>query len=299
MIILLIYKKRKTLHNNTKNLILMIIVADSGSTKTDWRLIDNDNQIAFSTIGLNPMFVNSNNVVAELQENFTEDISKVEKVFFYGSGCSSEERCNTIKTGLSAFFTNSEINVYHDMLGAAHALYGNEEGIVGILGTGSNTCMYNGKEITENIGGFGFILGDEGSGAFLGLKLIKHYLNNELPQNILNSFDKKYNLIKNDIINAVYNGNKPNRFLASFSKFLNENKEDKFISDLLISSFYEFLSKHILKYDNYKDYEIRLTGSVASIYEKELKIAATKLDIKISKIVTFPIDSLCEYHLRG
>ena len=274
----------------------MIIVADSGSTKTDWRIINDNSQFAFSTIGLNPLFVSSTDVVNELQKNFPADISKIEKVFFYGASCSSDERCSIINNGLSAFFINSEINVYHDMLGAARALFGTEKGIVGILGTGSNTCLYNGKEITKNIGGLGYILGDEGSGAFLGLKLIKHYLNNELPINIQEKFYGEFNLSRNDIITSVYNNDKPNRFLASFSKFIAENKSDKFISKLLIRSFEEFFSKHILKYEDYKAHEIRLTGSVAWVYKKELDIAAKSLDVKISKIIKFPINLLCEYH---
>ena len=204
----------------------MILVADSGSTKTNWGLVDNENNVvSFQTIGLNPFYVTKGIVKNELLLHFPSDINTnyIKNIYFYGAGCSSTERCNIIKSGIEYLFKKAKVYVAHDLIGAARALFGNEKGIVAILGTGSNAACFDGKKITKNISSLGYILGDEGSGAYLGKMFITDFLNNELPNNLYNKFINEYEITKENILDAIYSKPFPNRFLASFTRFLLHN----------------------------------------------------------------------------
>ena len=204
----------------------MILVADSGSTKTNWELVDNKkNVVCFQTMGLNPFYVTKDIVKNELSLHFPSDINTnyIKDIYFYGAGCSSTERCNIIKFGIGYLFKKANIYVAHDLMGAARALFGQKDGIVAILGTGSNSCLYNGHKIISNIPSLGYVLGDEGSGAILGKKLIQSLLYNELPQYLIDKFFLKYKTNKNNLLETIYKKPYPNRFLASFTYFLSEN----------------------------------------------------------------------------
>lgn len=277
----------------------MILIADSGSTKTNWKLIsENNNVLSFDSVGLNPIFMDSIQIASETGKlNFNK--TKVKKVFFYGASCSSNSRCSIVEDGLKMTFKNAIIEVNHDMLGAARSLYKNKTGLVGILGTGSNSCLYNGKNIIYQVGGLGFILGDEGSGADLGKRLIKNYMLNNLNSNIKNDFDKEFNLSRDEIIKKVYKEQNPNRFLASFAKFILKNKNDNIVNDLIHKSFFDYFNLHYLKFKNYKSHEIRLTGSIAYNFKNEIIETANKLDLYISEITNFPIDGLVDFHLKN
>ncbi len=275
----------------------MILIADSGSTKTNWKIIENPNKISsFDTLGLNPIFMNEQEIANETQKiNF--DKQKVQKIFFYGASCSSESRCDIVKRGLQKTFNNAVIEVNHDMLAAARSLFKNSEGLVGILGTGSNSCLYDGKNIIKQIGGLGFVLGDEGSGADLGKRLIKQYMLNNFDAELKFIFDKEFNLTRDSIINSVYKESNPNKFFAGFAKFISANRNNKLITEIINNSFDEYIKLHFLRYDNYKNYKIKLTGSIAYNFKDEIAEIAKKSNIKISEFVNYPINGLVDYHL--
>ncbi len=276
----------------------MILIADSGSTKTDWGLIDDKHEVnKFQTAGLNPFFVDRLQIEKIIKETFDTKNTKVEKIYFYGAGCASLNNCNIIKESITSVFNNAAVFVFTDLLGAARALFGNEKGIVAILGTGSNTAFYDGNKIVKNISSLGYIMGDEGSGAYLGKMFIADFLNEEIPSNLSSKFIEEYRLTKEKIIETIYSKPFPNRFLASFTKFLFKNIKEKYVIDLLEDNFNQFLDKTICKYDLYDKLIIRFVGSIAYYFEKELKSVALKRNIKIDKIIQNPIESLVNYHL--
>ncbi|MBL7884621.1 MAG: N-acetylglucosamine kinase [Bacteroidia bacterium] len=285
----------------------MILIADSGSTKTDWRLIDEKKQIhQFKTQGINPYF-QTEEQIAEIIK--LELIDKLDfalhalitqqnlNVFFYGAGCKAIDKKEIIKNALLSYFTNAAIVVESDMLAAAYALCGNKPGIVAILGTGANTCYYDGKQIVENKTSSGFILGDEGSGAHIGKTLVQAFLNDELPNELAKRFIERFKLSKEDIIDAVYRKPLPNRFLASFSKFVYQNIKEQYMIDLVTGCFHLFFNKYICKYTHNKNVIFHCTGSVAFYYSNILKAVANEKGIVVGTIVESPISALTLYHL--
>ena len=184
------------------------------------------------------------------------------------------------------------------MLGAGVAMFGNDEGIIAILGTGSNTGLYKDGKIIKNISSLGYILGDEGSGAVIGKTFLKAFLNKELPKNIEENFNNEFNLKLDDIIQKIYKEPFPNRFLASFIPFIFANKSDDFVQNLLLDCFTDFFEKTILKYENYQNYKIKIIGSVAHFFNDEIKIAAKKLNIKITDIAKSPSDGLIDFYKK-
>ncbi|MCX6296061.1 MAG: N-acetylglucosamine kinase [Bacteroidetes bacterium] len=282
----------------------MILIADSGSTKTDWRLIDSNKKIhQFSTQGINPFFQTSEQIgqvlISELIPQLSIQISNAElEIFFYGAGCKLDDKKEIIENALSGIFPGSGININSDLLGAARALCGRNVGIVAILGTGSNTCYYDGKEIVENRISTGYILGDEGSGAHIGKTFIQAYLNDELPPDLANRFFERFKLSKDDIIDAVYRKSMPNRFLASFCKFIYQNLKEQYIIDLVADSFGQFFEKHICKYQRYKELKLSCTGSVAFYFSNILRAVAANKGVNIETIIETPIAGLTLYHLE-
>lgn len=285
----------------------MLLIADSGSTKTDWRLIDtNKNTHSFQTIGFNPFFQDSTMIANELKEKLLPAFVRIlpERqealhIYFYGAGCSSPEKQDIVKTALQHVFPKAVVNVEHDLLAAARALCGNKEGIAAIMGTGSNSCYYDGKGIVSNVASLGFILGDEGSGAYIGKHFIQDYLNQDLPKNIADSFRETYKLGKDQILDAVYRQSMPSRFLASFSKFINEHRNEQYFIDLVDHNFEQFFTKHICKYHNHKEVKMSCVGSVAYYYRDTLQAVAARKDVKIDKIIETPISDLASYHLQN
>ncbi|PCJ23691.1 MAG: hypothetical protein COA97_11260 [Flavobacteriales bacterium] len=277
----------------------MILIADSGSTKTDWRLVNKDDKTtSFETIGFNPYFITSASVLNELTSSRLSEIKReVTQVFFYGAGCSTEQNCKVIFNPLSTFFNNARIEVEHDMLAAARATCGKEKGMVAILGTGSNSCLYNGDTIVENIAALGFILGDYGSGADIGKTFIKAFLAKELPAEVEAEFNKQYKLSTSDVLDAVYKQVLPNRFLAGFSLFVYNHINNSEIQKMVESRFELFFEKNICKYSNYKSNTLHLIGSIVYVYQDILKKTAKKYNVKIGGIIKNPIKELVKYHV--
>ncbi len=280
-----------------------MLIADSGATKADWKFIDKDGKVSsFSTKGLSPLFWASKEMTDEINKKFPKKVkaeikNQRSKVFFYGTSCSSKERIKIVETAIRKVFPKSKITVNHDILASARALCGNKAGIACILGTGSNSCYYDGKKIVENKGGLTYILGDEGSGAHIGMEFIKAFLNNELPGKLHATFLKEYRLTKDKIFDAVYNQKYPNRFLASFAKFVHEHIQDPFLYNLVRNCFLIFFERTICKYENYKYIPVGFVGSVAENFKNILFSVAKEKEVTISKIIQSPIDELVKYHV--
>jgi len=277
----------------------MRLIADSGSTKTFWALVQNGKQEKIiQTQGLNPYFTSRKMIYDILHNELVHNLASdtITHIYFYGAGCSTEKNNGLIRDQLQRFFREAKIEVFHDILGAARALFGRKKGIACILGTGCNSCFYNGAEVITKVPSLGYLFGDEGSGSYLGKKLLLKYLKNDLPEQIRISFDKKYSYSLEDILNSLYNKPFPNRFLASLSLFLKEHTDDPFIHDLIYFSFIEFIKAHIAKYDHYDTYPVGFIGSIAYYYRDILHEATASAALSVSKILQTPVEGLIEYH---
>lgn len=280
----------------------MKLIIDCGSTKADWVIINDKNiVISFQTEGFNPNYTDrkyiSSIILNEVRYNtYTQGITKV---FFYGSGCGKEENCTMIKDILKSVFVNADINVTHDMLAACHAALGDKKGIACILGTGSNSCLYDGKEISEKSVSLGYILGDEGSANHIGRKIVHDYFYMMMPEDLLLKFEKEYNINISDFIENIYHNNQVSKFLAEFSKFAYANKEHYYIKNLCSECFNEFIEYFILKFKPTINTEIGFVGSIAYYFQDILSDCLESKGFKISKIVKNPIEGLIYYHSQN
>jgi len=278
----------------------MILIADSGSTKTQWCIVDHKSvSTRFETIGLNPFFVDTNVVIDTIKRKISTYKDSIKSVYFYGAGCSGPVTNEIIYNGISRVLPKAEIKIYSDILGAAHALFGNDEGIAVILGTGQSTCHYKNEEILFRLPSTGFILGDEGSGANLGLRLLKAYIHHELPEKISKKLSDKYQMNLDAIKKEVYTGQFPNRYFASFAPFVYENRSIPEIKKIIEDSFNDLFNKYILKYPEIEKLKIGFVGSVAFYFKDFLTNIAAEKKLKIHHIIQSPIDVLIKYHLKG
>jgi N-acetylglucosamine kinase-like BadF-type ATPase len=280
----------------------MILIADSGSTKTEWRLSDKGASIRqIHTAGINPYFQTEEEIEATIGHALSliaeEEKSAVESVFFYGAGCTSPEKNRPIIDALQKRLpAATATHVDSDLMGAARSLCGREAGIACILGTGSNSCLYNGKEIVKNIPPLGYILGDEGSGAELGRMLVSDYLKNQLPRPLADKFRRRYGLTAAVVLEHVYKRPFPNRYLANFSFFLMENIGEPAVRDLVLQSFRSFFIRNVMQYDGSGQLPISFTGSVAFHYRDILWKAAWTLSLTVKRIEPTPMPGLLAYH---
>jgi N-acetylglucosamine kinase-like BadF-type ATPase len=284
----------------------MLLIADSGSTKTDWCLCNQDTIILnIQTQGINPYHQTEEAIEEvlrdELLPQFEAQSSKLEahvsqpKVIFYGSGCANATACNRIKEALFKVLGSEDVTVHSDLLGAARALCGHEEGIACVLGTGSNSCLYNGKEITANTPPLGYILGDEGSSAVLGRRLVGDCLKNQLPEAIRDEFLAEYQLTQEIILEKVYRQPLANRFLASLTPFLSKHREVPEVHKLLVESFTDFFVRNVKQYRR-PWLPIHFVGSIANAFPGELKEAAESLGMELGSILQSPMEGLIKYH---
>lgn len=275
----------------------MILLADSGSTKTDWCLVDCGKQVLqVSTKGTNPFFQTEDEISEEVEKHLVPQLRaySVEAVYFYGAGCAFPEKNEIVRAAIARHI-DASIEIGSDLLGAARALCGDEPGIACIMGTGSNSCYYDGKEIVSNVSPLGFILGDEGSGAVLGKLLVGDCLKNQLSPALQEKFFKQFNLTRADILDKVYKQPFPNRFLASLSPFLAQNIEEPEIHNLVLNSFKAFFTRNVMQYD-YKNNKVHLIGSVAYYYKSVLEEAAKESGITLGTIIKSPMKGLITYH---
>ena len=276
----------------------MILIADCGSTKTDWVLHDSNSIVArVKTQGLNPTLQDSEEIYNILKEELTDKISSdaPDTIYFYGAGCAYESANERMRTALSKIFITKKIEINSDLLAAARALCGHEEGIACILGTGSNSCLFNGKKIIENTPSLGYILGDEGSGAYLGRQLVSDCIKKQLPATICKKFLTQYNLTVAGILERVYHEPLPNRYLASFAPFLAENRNNAEIKALLRHCFTLFFQRNTMIYRR-SWLPIHIVGGIGITFANELKETAESLGLSIGNIVESPMNGLIEYH---
>ena len=276
-----------------------ILVADSGSTKTAWIYSGRNKQEQFITGGANPFFRTTDDMIREWKESPVDRLQgKVAAVWFYAAGVINAERGLVIKNALQAFFPDAEISVESDLLAAAHATLGDNSGIACILGTGSNSCQYNGKKITAHVPPLGFILGDEGSGAVLGRQLVGDFLKKTMPAHLRELFSTNYPLEYADFLNRVYRQEKPNKFLAQFTPFLKDNIGQTYCSNLVENAFSQFIIRNVTQYEGYKKQEICFAGSVAYHFQEQLKTVFLKKNLTLGKIVKEPLEGLLSYHMQ-
>ncbi|MCF0206728.1 MAG: hypothetical protein HUK15_04805, partial [Bacteroidales bacterium] len=266
----------------------MIAIADSGSTKTSWVLADENGKLLnFKTIGFNPYFVTREEVEKSISEAFPceADAKSVKSVYFYGSGCSECDNFAHLREALQNTFRNAEINIYSDMLGTARAILKHDTGIAGILGTGSNSCFYNGESITQNAISLGYILGDEGSGATIGKMFAKRYLEGRFEEKLTKQILEETGENITTILNAIYSKDHPNRFLASFSLFIKRHIDHPQMRELMQQAFADFFKNYVFIYPNYLDYKIGFCGSIAFNYEEILVEELGKIGYKKENIL--------------
>lgn len=274
-----------------------ILIADSGSTKTDWRAISSDETVLnFSTQGFNPYMSTPEEMETALRQAVLPQLrgGKPEQVFFYGAGCRGEQ-VSVVAQVLRRVFEGSSVEVCSDLLGAARALCGKSEGIACIIGTGSNSCLYNGEAIVQNVSPLGFILGDEGSGAVLGKRLLADILKGQLPEEVVRKFHLSCDADLDTVVRRVYKEPFPNRYLASFSYFLLENRKELVISRLIVDEFKRFFNRNVRAYRR-ADLAVHFTGSIAYFFAEELAEAARECGFKMGNILRSPMDGLDTYH---
>ena len=280
----------------------MIVIADGGSTKTNWCLINEaGRKIHFNTEGYNPYFAKQDYIENSLRTTLpdTLDPSKLEEVYYYGAGCSTDANKKIVADAMQKVFVNAKINVDHDLLASCRALLGDEPGFAAILGTGTNTCLYDGKGIALNIDSLGYFLGDEGSGSNIGKRLLADYMKGFMPKGLSESFFNIYGLSNEDIFDNIYNKPLPNRFCASFSKFLYDFKTvyTEYAEDVIDTAFTAFFEKLVIHYPNYNKHLLNVVGSVGYSFRDRLSVVADKYEMGVGKIIRSPIDDLVEYHL--
>ena len=277
----------------------MILIADSGSTKVDWSVVDNGKVVkrAF-TKGINPFFQSEEEISNEIETTLILqlDTQDFDSVYFYGAGCTFD-KVEIVKRAIQKNIkVIKEVEVSTDMLAAARGLCGYSSGIACIMGTGSNSCYYDGKNIVDNVSPLGFILGDEGSGAVLGKLFVSDLLKNQLTPGLKEKFLEQFNLTTGDIIDRVYRKPFPNRFLSTFSPFISENLEDTTVRTLVMTSFKSFLKRNVMQYKNYDRLPIHFVGSVAFHFQEILKEAVEVMNMKPGKIIQSPMEGLIKYH---
>lgn len=277
----------------------MILIADSGSTKTDWTAMDHDQVMKqVKTRGFNPFYQTEEEIAQELESTLVPELParEVSHIFFYGAGCTPEKQPIVEKALRRVLTVTDGCEVASDMLGAARAICGHKPGIACILGTGSNSCAYDGEKLVANVSPLGFILGDEGSGAVLGKTLVGDVLKHQLPEHLVKRFHEKYPMTQAEIIDRVYRQKLPNRFLASFVPFLEENLEEPSIYALVKNAFTSFLVRNVKQYEGWERLPIGFIGSIAFFYRKPLEDALEGQGMHLGTIIQAPMDGLINYH---
>ena len=278
----------------------MILIADSGGSKIDWRLLTFDGAVVqANTPGFNPYY----QPIEDLTKNFKEVIvpkvtEGIHKIFFYGAGVSSEKNQMTIKNAFLKFFPEAQIEIGWDLLAAARALCGREPGIACIMGTGSNSCLYDGQQIIGNVANLGWILADEGSGANMGRKFLVDYLRQIMPEGLRKQFHERFPLTREEFLERVYQQERPSAFLASFTKFIFQHLKEPYCYQLVYNSFSEFYENNVMKYDNYQNLKVHFTGSISFYFSDILRQVANDKKITVKNILEGPIAGLTLYHQK-
>lgn len=281
----------------------MILVADGGSTKTSWCLIDESGkEFYFETEGYHPFFVNADEISASLAKSIPEYIAiiahEVQQVFMYSAGGGYSEKTDQILIdGIANVFQNAGVKVETDLLAAARALLGKNSGFAAILGTGTNTCIYDGKDVLQNIESLGFLLGDEGSGSYIGKKIIGDYIRGYMPDTVRDAFFETYQLSPIDLLNKVYEHSVPNRYCASFARFAGDHLNDNpYYYNVVYESFHDFFSNLVKGYSDYQKYSFNCIGSIAFYFKDVLAEVAKEFNMETGNFITDSMKGLVDYH---
>lgn len=276
----------------------MIIIADSGSSKIDWRLLANDGTIQqASSPGFNPYYQPLDHLKKSIQESLIPVLQgNVKKVFFYGTGVSSPRNQDLVRSAFLEFFPGATVNIEWDLLGAARALCGREKGIACILGTGSNSCLYDGNTITDQVANLGWILADEGSGTNLGKTLLVDYLRKKMPEDLSKQFQQRFPFTREEFLERIYQQEKPSTFLATFSKFIFQHLKEPYCYRLVYNGFSEFYENNVMKYPDYQNVKVHFVGSIAFYYSDLLRQVANDKGVTVKNILETPIAGLTLYH---
>jgi len=275
-----------------------ILIADSGATKAEWCLLSGRKKKTIFTAGISPYFLSTDEIRILVQNEVLPQLKKatVEKVFFYGTGCANPENAKSVKKAMQVVFPSAHVSVNTDLMAAARAVCGNEKGIACILGTGSNSCFYNGKNITKNSPGLGFVLGDEGSGAYLGKKVLQYYLYDTFDEDLRSRFDARFVTTPVEILDNVYKKPLPNRYLASFAMFLAENRGHYMIENIIEDGLNDFFFQHLNKYNEVWKYPVNFVGSVADGFRDVLQSLCASYEFELGKVLKNPMQGLEIYH---
>ncbi|MGN6637673.1 MAG: N-acetylglucosamine kinase [Mucilaginibacter sp.] len=277
----------------------MILVADSGSSKTDWLLaVPGQKPVEFKTGGLNPYFLTEKEMVKILHDQGADMVARasdISEIYFFGAGCSSPDRHEIVSNAISHLFPKAYISVDSDLLGSAYATCGNEKGLCCVLGTGSNISFFDGEEVYAGKHGLGYVLGDEGSGTWFGKALITDFMYGNMPGDVHDLFNEQYKLTKEQVIYNVYQKPGGNSYLAAFAKFMNKIRDCQYGQELLAKGFLEFIETNIKSYPQYHRYKCHFVGSIAYVFSGELKRLCESNEIHVGKIIRQPIYDLMNY----
>jgi len=279
----------------------MILIADSGSTKTEWKTIHNGvpGKSIFSA-GINPYFLDTDKIIHLLKDELRElSGQSFERIYFYGTGCNSESKNDVVRRAISTFCKAENIVIETDLLGAARSLCQNDRGIACIMGTGSNSCYYDGTRIAANVSPLGYILGDEGGGAVMGRKLVSAVLKKQVSADLIDLFFNTYKITPAEILEKVYMKPFPNRFLGQFAKFISANKHIRELQHIVTSSFDEFITRNILQYPESPHLPVHFTGSIAVHFRSFLEGSLMRYNLKPGKITLSPMADLITYHINN
>lgn len=274
------------------------LIADSGATKAEWTLTGSGRKKTIFTQGISPYFFTGDQIVELLKKELLPRLKnvRVDEVYYYGTGCANPANASMVKKAVSKALPGARVEVTHDLMAAARALCGREKGIACILGTGSNSCYYNGRNIVKNSPGLGYVLGDEGSGAYLGRKVIQYYLYGTFDDELRGRFDLTYTTNATEILENVYKKPLPNRYLAGFTRFLADNRGHYMVENIIEDGLNDFIFQHICKYREAWKLPIHFTGSVAFGFKDVLQQLCNSYEFELGKVMKNPMEGLLHYH---
>ncbi len=280
----------------------MIAIVDGGSTKCDWVILENTGKVSQKTesVGFNPNIISADLIPQEIEKNPHLFLIKnqLDYVYFYGSGCGTAENALLVETQLQKVFPYAKVTVKEDLTAAAYAAYKGKPAIVCILGTGSNSCYFDGKSVRRDLPSLGFLIGDEGSGSAIGKHLVRRFFMKKLPQDLHQEFVETYHLTIDDAIKNMYHNPRANAYLAEFNKFVIQRKQHPYFQNMVFDEMKNFFEYQVLPYEEAREAEINFIGSIAYYYEDVLRAAAAELNLTVGHIVQKPIESLVEFHQK-
>lgn len=277
---------------------MSILIADSGSTKTEWVLVNQESKEFFKSDGLNPYFRTHGQLSEAIKNGVKNSLknTQVDEIFFYGSGSGNESRKAILQNAIRENFPESEIHIESDMLGAAIACFGKKEGVACIMGTGSNSCVYDGEKIVKSIPSLGFVFGDEGSGGYFGKRILNAYYYKTMPEDLRNALEETSDMSLESVLHKIYEEPQANRFVASFSKILGDYRDHPFIKNMVRKGFEAFADKQLGYFEESKEKEIGFVGSIASVYQEILEEVLSERGMDLSIVVRKPLDRLVDFH---